>query len=384
MESVKYWPHQAAFLKENPEKAILAWEMRVGKTRPAAAWVDLPEQAGNTFIVTPKQNKKDWIAQHTKATVFSKEEFKKARADIKNPTAIVVDEVHYFAAALFLKKGRGRSQLAKELYTLLQDYPDCHVLLLTATPIRQDAWSLHTLLCYIGVYYDWKDWRDEFFEKVQLPFLAWPIWQPKPNWRFGIRKYLEKHCNIVSLRDIVEYLPPIEPEFVTIKQPKYEKPDDEIVTWTHEHQHEQQGKHKEILELGYRKMIVVVYYTHQIDELKKHLEKEKPVFVLDGRTKDASAVKLAAQEADDCYFIVQSSMGFGFDGHMFGAMVFASMSHKCLDHTQMLGRMRHLDHLKTVPVYYLQGGRWDRRIYQTIEKGQDFNPHVYEKEEDEE
>lgn len=375
---MKLWKHQARAVKANPKRAIWAWEMRVGKSLPAALWVDHPAQAGNTFIVTPKQNKKDWERMKTKAKVLSKEEFKKT--EIVKPTAIVVDEAHYFASALFMRRGKGRSQLSDTLYRLIQKYPDVHILLLTATPIRQDAWSLHTLLCFIGEYYDWKEWRDEFFVLTRLPFLAWAIYVPKPDWRINIRKYLEKHCDIVSLRDIVDDLPPMEPSFIPVKHSPYKRPEDEIVTWSHEHQYEQKGKSSEIMKLGYRKVLVVVYYTEQIDSLQKELSKDRPVFVLDGRTKDADTVKKQAQEADDCYFIVQSSMGFAFDAWMFSAIVFASMSHKCLDHTQMLGRMRHLKHLHTVPVYYLIGGRWDQRIYKTIEKGKDFNPHEYEHE----
>ena len=46
-----------------------------------------------------------------------------------------------------------------------------------------------------------------------------------------------------------------------------------------------------------------------------------------------------------------------------------------------LGRMRHVEHMRAVTPYYLIGGRWDKRIYDTIEKGQDFNPHIYERDE---
>lgn len=371
---MQLFKHQEQFMKENPDKALLAWEMRVGKSLPASIWIDHPCRVGNTYIVTPKQNKKDWLDFKTKATVLSKEEFKKLAKEIKNPTAIVIDEIHYFASPLFL---RGRSQLATALYTLIKENPNMHVLGLTGTPIRQDAWSLHTLLCYIGIYYDWKKWREQFFELKRMPFLRFPAWFPKSDWRIKIRPYMEKHCRIVSLRDVVEYLPPIEPTMISIKQPKYIKKEF-TDTWSAEHQHEQQNKYKEILKLDYRKIIVVAHYTDQIDDLKDKLEKEKPVYVLDGRTKDASKVKKEAQEADDCYFIVQSSMGFGFDGYMFGSIVFASMSHSCLNHTQMLGRMRHQKHLKNIPAYYLLGGRWDRRILECIEKGKDFNPHIYE------
>ena len=310
----------------------------------------------------------------TNAIVLTKEQFKKIAHTIA-PTAIVVDEAHYFAAALFVK-GR-RSQLAQALYDLVKCRPEMHILLLTATPVRNDAWSLHTLLCYIGVYYDWRVWRSQFFELQKLPFLRFPAWMPKRDWRVGLRPFIEKHTDIVSLVDIVEYLPKAESIVINVKTPKYKKPENEVVNWMHEHRHEQQAKIVEIQRLGYKKLMIVCQYTSQIDEYADLLGKEKPVYVLDGRTKDADSVKKAAQEAPECYFIVQASMGFGFDGWQFGAIVFASMSHSCTHHTQTIGRARHLEHLRPVCYYYLIGGKWDKRIYDTILKGKDFNPHAY-------
>lgn len=371
---MKLYAHQQKIIDDDPKKAILAWEMRTGKTLPASIWIDKPQRSGNTFIITPKANVRDWQKIGTSAVILTKEQFKKYVKMIKNPTAIVVDEAHYFASGLFVK---GRSQLATALYTLLKENPNCDVLLLTATPIRQNAWSLHTLLCYIGVYYDWKKWRSEFFELQKLPFLRFPAWMPKSDWRIKIRPYLEKHCDIVSLKDIVKDLPEAQSTIIKIKQKKYVRPTEEIVTWTHEHRHEQMGKAEEIMKLGFKKLIVVAHFTEQIDSLAKSLASEKPVFILDGRTKDPDATKRQAQEAEECYFIVQSSMGFGFDGYMFGAIVFASMSHSVLNHVQMTGRSRHLEHLHPVFYYYLIGGRWDQRIYDTIDKGKDFNPHIY-------
>src|ERR1035437_3199192 len=182
---MKLFPHQKRIVDLNPKKAILAWEMRTGKSLPASIWIDNSCRSGNTFIITPKQNKKDWQEMGTKATVLSKEEFKKIAGTIIHPTAIVVDEVHFFGSALFMK---GRSQLATALYTLVQENPNCDILLLTGTPIRQDAWSLHTLLCYIGVYYDWKWWRSEFFVLTKMPFLRFPTWMPRKDWRIKIRE----------------------------------------------------------------------------------------------------------------------------------------------------------------------------------------------------
>lgn len=367
-------PHQLRVIEENPTKAILNHEMRTGKSIIGARWVDHPCRAGNTYIITLKQNKKEWQGYGTHATVYTKEEFKKHAHAIKDPTAIVVDEAHKFGSPLFLK---GRSQLATALYTLCRTYPDMHVLLLTATPVKNDAWSLHTLLCYIGVYYDYKVWRSEFFELKKMPFLRFPAWLPRKDWRERIQKYLHKHTDIVSLADIVEYLPPAESIVVDVATPRYVEPEDRVVTWMDEHQHEQQNKVAEILSLGYKKLIVVAHYTAQIDELARALAGDKPVYVLDGRTKDADEVKRQAQNAEECYFIVQASMGMGWDGYMFGALVFASMSHSNVNHTQMLGRSRHMKHLQPVIYYYLIGGRWDKRIYDCVMSGQNFNPHIY-------
>jgi len=365
---LELFPHQKRILDENPKKALLVHEMRTGKSLIGAKWIDNQCRIGNTYIICLKANKKDWERYNTKAQVITKEEFKKL--DIKNPTAIVVDEAHYFGSPLFLRK---RSQLSEKLYKLLKQYPNCDVLLLTATPIRQDAWSLHTLLCYIGIYYDWKEWREKFFELKQPRYLRFPAWFPKSDWRENLKPIRDKHCDIVSLHDIVEHLPQPEERIITIKNKLIKRE-----RWTDEHKDEQKGKLDEILNLGYKKMILVVYYTEQIDELAKELAKEKPVYILDGRTKNADEVKKQAQEADECYFIVQASMGFGFDGYMFGAIVFVSMMHSIVEYIQMTGRQRHLQHIITPQHIFLIGGKWDKRIYTSIKNNESFNPHHYE------
>ena len=191
-----------------------------------------------------------------------------------------------------------------------------------------------------------------------------------------MKKYTNEHTNIVALKDVVGYLPPITSRNITIKQKPYKKPENEIVTWHHEHKHEQQNKHKEILELGYRKIIVVCYYTYQIDELAKSLAHEKPIFILDGRTKDPEEVTRQAQQAEDCYLLVQSSCGEGWDGWMFGGMVFCSMDHTYVSNVQMHTRQRHPKHLRDIEIIYLVGGRWDKKILDSYLKAENFNPHA--------
>lgn len=366
-------PHQARIIRENKPRILCDWECRVGKTLPSCYWVDAPEQAGNTFIICKKSNKKSWQAMGTKATVYTKEEFKKHSNTIKNPTAIVVDEVHRFGAPLFVKP---RSELATTLYNLLREYPNCHFMGLSGSMVRNSPWSFHTLMCYLGVYIDWKKYRDEMFELKKMPYLRFPAYFPRSDWRARVDVYRKKYCDQVSLSEVVDILPPTTSRTIEIKQPKYVVPEDEIVTWTHEHLHEQQNKWKEIVDLDYKKVIVVAYYTAQILDLEKQLSEYKKVFVLNGQTKDQEAVIKQAQEADECYFIVQSGCGEGWDGYMFGTMVYASMSHVYTDNLQMHARQRNLSNLRDVEIIYLLGGRWDKKILQCYEKGEDFNPHA--------
>jgi hypothetical protein len=75
-------PHQKKFIDENPDYALLAWEMRVGKQLPACLWSNHPKRNKNPIIVCLKQNKSDWKKDAPHATVYTKEEIKKYYKDI--------------------------------------------------------------------------------------------------------------------------------------------------------------------------------------------------------------------------------------------------------------------------------------------------------------
>ena len=365
-------PHQQRVIDANLPKSLLDWSPRVGKTLPASIWVDLPEQAGNTYIICKKSNKQEWQAMGTKATVLTKEEFKKTNID--KPTAIVVDEVHHFGSALFVK---GRSQLASVLYNLLKDNPDCHFMGLSGSMVRNSPWSFHTLLCYIGVYIPWKQWQKRFFELKFLPYLTRPAYFPKDNWREGVYELRKRYCDQVSLKDVVDYLPPVKPTVVSLKPAiKYKKPIDEVVTWTHEHRHEQTAKAQWLIDMEYKKVVVVCRYTEQIEALAKVLADYKPVYVLNGATKDQGDTIRQAQGAEECYFLVNTKIGEGWEGYMFDCMVFASMDDAFVANFQMHERQRNIKNLKDIEIFYLIGGPWDKKILDSYKLGQDFNPHA--------
>lgn len=254
---------------------------------------------------------------------------------------------------------------------------------LTGTPLTNDPASIHTLLVYLGKYIPWGEFQDRFYELRYMPFLPRPAYFPIKHWREPANELLRKYTDIVSLKDCADWLPPEMVEVVNVKTKPREYAEDEEYHWTKNHKHEQSEKHKIIQEIGegYRKVIVVAHYTDQIDNLAKKLKLSKPIFILDGRTKNQAAVIKEAQESSDCYFIVQASTGEGWDGFFFDVMVFASMAHRVTHHTQMKARLDTLEpqYMKPKVYIYLIGGKWDKHIYDSVMEGEDFNPHRYDK-----
>lgn len=353
---------------------------KIGKSLAGEEWIKHPNRGGNKYIICLKKNKKEWVERCPTATVLTKEEFRKDPTVIKNPTALLIDEQHHFHSPLFIAKKR--SQLAGALYTIVKNNPNMHLMGLTGTPLTNDPASIHTLLVYLGKYIPWGEFQDRFYELKYMPFLPRPAYFPIKHWREPANELLRKYTDIVSLRDCVDWLPPETVEIVNVKTKPREYAEDEEYHWTKNHKHEQTEKHKVISEIGegYRKVMVVCHYTEQIEELTKKLKGQKPVFVLNGQTKDQAKQIKEAQDSSDCYFVVQAACGEGFDGYQFDAMVFASMAHRVTHHTQMKARLDTLEKDKMKPkVYiYLIGGKWDKHIYDSVMEGEDFNPHKYE------
>lgn len=371
-------PHQKRILEENPSHKLLVWEMRTGKSLPAKLWSEHPVRSRKAVIICLKANKRQWIDLCPHAIVLTKEEFKKRWKEFLDASCVVVDEAHNFAAPLFIAKKR--SQQAEALYTFIKKNPDIHVLLLTATPLTNDPASIHTLLTYIGHYIDWKRYQNHFYELQYKPFLPRPAYFPKKDWRKEANKLIYKYADVVSLADCMD-LPPVEDIVIRVKGTKREYADDEDHHWTKDHKHEQLAKLDEIKKIGdgYRKVILVCHYTEQIDYLADKLKNDKPVFVVDGRTKDQGKTIQEAQDSPDAYLIVQAKIGMGWDGYMFGCLVFVSMGHRVLDHTQMKGRLTNVDIPKPQVFYYILGGPWDTLIYNSVMAGEDFNPLKYDK-----
>lgn len=379
--------HQEKFVSGYKGKNLLVHEAGTGKTVCACLWLKdgrdnnapIREKIfGGALVICPKRVVKKWEAELIKwvvsATVLSKEEFKKY--PLMPWSSVVIDECDWFASPLFSK---GRSQLTTKMYELVKTYKP-QMLLLSATPIRSNPWNLHTLLCLGGHYIDWKKWRSYFFELKKLPYLPRPAWLPKNNWRKLIRPILEKHADIVLMKDCVDSIPAIQEYKIQVEKDEFVNTEWEgSKAFFEEHRHEQKHKLKYIVGIAreYRKVMVVAYYTEQIAQLKKELSKEREVFVLQGGVKDQEAIIKAAQESDECYFIVQASVGEGFDADSFSCVVFASMSYAVRDYVQMKARVRRIHNLHPVVYYYLLAGNCDKGIFKNVMMGKSFVPSEY-------
>lgn len=377
------YPHQETFLTDNPDYAILSYETGTGKSHVAKLWLQKKQRNHNPVVICPKQITSEWA----KATpnVYSFDLFKKAYKENtlpSNPTAIIVDEADMMASPLFVAKQR--SQRTEALYNYVMSNPDVHILLLTATPVRSTPWNMHTLLVLSRLVSPetWKQYREQYFALTHMPYLPRPAWLPKTGWQRQMQKLIDKYTYTALMSDIVD-LPPETHDIIKLKEPNYE----ENLEWepakqfAEDHRLEQVSKHKKIKEIsrGYRKVVVVAKYRSQIDALQKHLSKERLTFVLDGRTRDVGRVVADAEAASECYLILQAQIGAGFELPSFAVMIFASQSYGARDYVQMKGRIKRINALKPLKYFYLQGGRCDRLVYNSVDKGKDFIPSEYKK-----
>lgn len=380
-------PHQQQFVDQKVRQAILAWGTRVGKTYTICFWMkEFPEC--NFLLVCPKRIKGQWEG-HLKetdvlnATVVTKEEVKKMDTD--KYTGLVVDEAHWIASPLHSNP----SQLTRTIYDWVRQHEDAPVLLATATPISSSPANLHTLATFIGHRWDWKKYRNAFYDLVNRPYVPRPFWEKKKTWRKKIAPLALKVCNIVKLSDIVE-VPEQRHDIVKVNLSKETKTlidnyadESAAKEWYAKHQLAQRKeKLQKIRELASDepKVIVVCRYTGQVAYYEKELSKDREVVVLTGKTKDQPKAIKRAHEMTEGYFIAQADTLEGFRGDTFSMLIFASMSNKVVSYEQSIGRMLHLEKERPNQYYYLLADEKDYGIYERIQEGKDFTSPTITKE----
>lgn len=339
------------------------------------------------LIVCPKAIVGKWEVDikewNVKARVITRDEIKGLNdKELDTYQAIVLDEAQDFASPLFDGK---RSKRAEVVYNYVKRNKYAHVLLLSATPVRSTPWNIHTLACFLGKYWDVKDFRSKFFYLTDM--FGVMHWEKRKGWQKTIRPFIEEISDIVLMEECIDVpiqhnqvveIPWTKQQEAELAQQMYEEPSAE---WHSRHRMENGKEKMEKLEKitnGYRKTIVVCHYRSQIDEYSKYLEsKGRLVFTLHGGTKDQHEVIEEAKSSDDCVFIVQAQMGAGFDASEFSIVIFASMSFRYVDYVQMKGRVKRINNLHENTFIHLIGGECDQAVYDTIQENRDFDVHDY-------
>lgn len=376
------YKHQQDFIDDNPDKALLVWEVQTGKTVAACLWIKARSNK-KILVVCPKSIVGKWQRDMKDdgaiAEVVTRDDIKKM--DLSKYDGLVLDEAQDFSSPLFDKS---RSKRAEVIYNYVRNNPDNPILLLTATPVRSTPWNIHTLACYLGVYWNPREFRNTFFYMTDM--YGRMHYEKIKDWRIKLRPYIESIASIVLMSDCVDV--PVQ-HHISLEIKWTQKQENELAKtlyedpaseWHTRHRMEQGNrKWKEIKKIidGYRKVILVCHYTNQIKDYRKRIGNDRQVFVLDGSTKDQDNVIESAKASDDCIFIIQAQMGAGFSASEFSTVIFASMPFSYVHYVQMLGRTKVINDLHENIFYYLLAGKCDEAVYTTLQDGKDFDPITY-------
>lgn len=378
---MQLYPHQKKFLDENPDKALLAFETGTGKSLCALEWMKKRPDEYH-LLICPKNIKQKWLddcREHKinplKLLILTKEEFKKG--GYTAITSVIVDEADFFASPLFTK---GRSQMAEQMYTLIDKSMIKHVLLLTATPYRNQPHSIHTLLSYIGLAPRWKEWQAKTYELKVLPYLPRPAWMPQKHWRKYAIAYATPRIYTAKMSDLFTVPEQHETQF-TIPTEKLD-PMDRVADTPVGEWHECAKRETDVEKLqfikeyirGKSKVIISCRYKDSLKMFAKELGKTYQVYVVTGEVKDQEAVIREAEADPECILLVQADIGAGWEAPSFSYMIFANLSFSYRSYVQMKGRILRANKLKENWYTHLVGGDCDKDVYKRIvEMREDFN-----------
>jgi len=402
----KLFDHQKRILNKNPERLLIAHGTGTGKTLTALALLRRNKEVG--LVIVPKQLKKQW---HRQAILFevshlvhiiSKEEFKKDWAKLPAYNAIVVDEFHYF--------GNLKSQLSKALINYQNKHKPKYFWGLTATPYLSTPMNIYALATHLG--YRWNYWafQNRFFSMVKFGRKRVPV--VKPGIEDDIAELVRNIGDVVGLEevatdnnlgDLPEQITEVEVFGLTNEQKKAIAEIQEtefIARWTKKHEIEQGfiygneyddfvykklpcDKTERIKDLVQERNKVAVFcrYNAQIDYLKEELSTICPhILVINGKTKDKDAVVQEVEKLDKCVVLINSACSEGYELPSVGLIVFASLSFSFKDFTQAKGRFLRANKLKRNVFVVLVSDGVDQDVWGAIQRKQDFNMAIYEKE----
>jgi superfamily II DNA or RNA helicase len=404
---MKLYKHQQELLDKNPLKHLLAFECGTGKTITAILLAEKNTYSINNriLVICPKSIKDQWIENISSISkkpmsfvVMTKEEFKCNSNIIGEYKGIIVDECHFFA--------NYKSGMAKALMGYIKKYNPRCIYLLTATPYLSSMWNLYTLGYILGEKYDWKKWDNFFFNRILMGRKIIPIQKTKIN-GVPIEDYIAKVVNkigtTVKLSDVAdvpeqqfftEYFDLTKEQTKAIENIIDVEP---IVRWTkihqicggslksdgyNEDQYFKSEKFERLKELcqEHKKIIIVCRYNAEIDYLEKELS-NYDLAKITGKTKAKNELVRSLNNKDDAIVLVNASCSEGYELPTFPVMIFYSYDFSLKNYVQMIGRILRINKLKkNIYISLVVKGTIDEDVYKCINKKQDFQIALYEKE----
>lgn len=415
-ETPKLKPHQEKAVLDPRTKLALWMRPRCGKTptaiRRACSLVK------TCLVIVPLHIKEQWEEEikrwndtGCKFILYTKERFridsierieKKGRRqtlifsdNIPRCDMVLVDEVH-----------RQASNHTNKFFKCLHNYLIVndveHVLLLSGTPWNKNPWSVYSYGILLGYALDFWQWQTKYFIRIQNGMRH--FFKPKENMfpelvvmlqSMGITVRLEDIAEIKDDYEEVEYFDLNAEQKKHIKKVVDTTP---VARYSKYHQLEsgtlttdgyceplsfECEKDKRLLELveDEDKIIIVCRYLRQLSKYEKLLgHLNKPIFVIKGKMdEDLLVVARKANAAPQAIVLVQADKSDGYPLDGFSTMVFASMSYSFISYDQMKERMKAMDKNKGCTYVHLltRGKSVDKGIYESAQKGVDFNEELY-------
>lgn len=381
-------------------KTGLWFEMRTGKT-PLSIRI-AAFKAQKCLVLVPKPLVEQWNEEISKWDnvgiewlVMGKERFRIDHKTIPKHDFIIIDEVHRQGA-------NHKSKFFKAVQYYISLHSINNIIVLSGTPYSNNSYSVYSLGLLLGRQWKWWDWNTRYFFTVKMGPRNIP--QQKKGIEGEMATILKSLGHTCRLKDVVdvpddeiinEYFD-LNPEQKKLIKDSFDPLP--VVRFTKEHQIEsgclkggdygedkvipceKTARVKELIEEN-DKLVIVCRYNLQV-KMYAELVKDRPVFIINGETKNRADIVKEVEKADKCVVIVNSSCSDGYTLKSVSVMVFASMSFSFVDYAQMLSRVKDMTK-KTGNTYIHLLTRdkksIDQAVYESVKKKEDFNLSLFNK-----
>lgn len=391
---MQLYTHQSRFIQTAPPKWGVWHSTGTGKTY-TAIFKALHHNVSTCLIVCPKGVRSKWLRDTDLAfcdvqfIVMTKEEFKKHEHTMSAVDMIIIDEAHHFSGV--------KSQMHKSMVRYVKRHNIKYIYPMTATPFRREPFNIYALAKILGLDWDYIRFRYTFYKEQH--FGPRVVWVPKKGMEQEVAKLVRSIGDVVSYSECAD-MPPVTHKIEYVEQTTdqvramedLENTEANPLTfYLREHQimagipAVENNKEEYIIGLCETNDKVAVFcrYTEQINKLLAVLENAGYlVHIIDGRTKDKSAVAEEVERTPKCVVILQADSAEGFELGTISVVVFASMSYSYLAYTQSLGRFIRIN-VKNNPklfIYLITKDTIDEDVYKNIMNKKEFDLAIYAKE----